>query len=102
MLPDEVAGHSNRTEEDMTTRIAVAALVALATLSACSKKNETADTTTVPGMDTTKGMAMPTTDTVVKTTTTDTIQGKVADSVARADSIKKASTKTKTGTKTKK
>ena len=39
---------------------------------------------------------------VVKTTTMDTIQGKVSDSVAKADSMKKAATKTKTGTKTKK
>jgi hypothetical protein len=58
-----------------TTIVAFAALVALA---ACSRGNvESADTTTVPGVDTTAGMAMPTTDTVVKTTTTDTLQGEV-------------------------
>lgn len=74
--------------------VAVAALVALA---ACGKKdNEKADTTTVPGVDTTAGMAVPTTDTVVKTTTTDTIQGE-----AKRDSVK-AATKTSTKTTTKK
>jgi len=66
----------------------IAALVALTALAACGKKdNETADTTTVPGVDTTAGRAMPTTDTIVKTTTTDTIQGEVP-----RDSVK---TKTK-------
>ena len=70
------------------------ALLALGALAACGKKdNETADTTTVPGVDTTAGMAMPTTDTIVKTTTTDTIQGEVP-----RDSVKD-STKTKTKTK---
>lgn len=49
---------------------------ALAALTACGgADNETADTSTVPGVDTTAGMAVPVTDTVVKTTTTDTIQG---------------------------
>lgn len=53
-------------------------LLAAAALVACGKKDvETVDTTTVPGVDTTAGMAMPTTDTVVKTTTTDTIRGEV-------------------------
>lgn len=69
------------------TRTAIAALVALtalAALAACSKRdNETADTTTVPGVDTTAGMAMPTTDTIVKTTTTDTIQGKKSGTTKR-------------------
>ena len=75
----------------MKTKAAVAALVALCAISACAKKdNTTADTTTIPGVDTTKGMAMPTTDTVVKTTTTDTLQGEVP-----RDSVK-AGTKTKT------
>jgi len=80
----------------MNTKAAVAALVALCAISACSKgDNTTADTTTIPGVDTTKGMAMPTTDTVVKTTTTDTIQGEVP-----RDSVKtKAGTKAKTKTK---
>jgi hypothetical protein len=67
----------------MKTRTMVAAFIALAAVTACSKKdNETADTTTIPGVDTTMGMATPVTDTVVKTTTTDTIQGqaKAADS----------------------
>jgi hypothetical protein len=79
----------------MKTRMAVAALVALTAL-ACGKKNETADTTTVPGVDTTAGKAMPTTDTIVKTTTTDTIQGEVP-----RDSVKKDTTSSKTKTKTK-
>ena len=78
----------------MKTKAAVAALVALCALSACSKKdNETADTTTIPGVDTTAGKAVPVTDTVVKTTTTDTLQGE-----AKRDSVKNA-TKTKTKTK---
>jgi len=83
----------------MKTRTMVAAFIALAAVAACGKKdNETADTTTVPGVDTTKGVSVPVTDTVVKTTTTDTIQGEA--SKAAADSTK-AGTKTKTGTKTK-
>ena len=62
----------------------IAALLAVAVLAACSKGDvETVDTTTVPGVDTTAGMAVPTTDTVVKTTTTDTIQGEV-----KRDSVK--------------
>lgn len=73
----------------------IAALVALTALAACGKKdNETADTTTVPGVDTTAGLAMPTTDTIVKTTTTDTLQGEVP-----RDSVKD-STKAKTKRKT--
>ena len=64
----------------------LAALIALTAAVACSKKdNESVDTTTVPGVDTTAGMAVPTTDTVVKTTTTDTIQGE-----AKRDSVKNA------------
>jgi hypothetical protein len=77
----------------MSTKTAVATFVVLCAIAACGKRNETADTTTIPGVDTTKGVAMPTTDTVVKTTTTDTIQGQVP-----RDSVK---TKTKAGTKTK-
>ena len=74
----------------MRTRTIVA-LLALGALAACGKKdNETADTTTVPGVDTTAGRAMPTTDTIVKTTTTDTIQGSVP-----RDSVRDT-TKTKT------
>lgn len=73
------------------TRTALAAFVATLAIGACSKgDNTTADTSTIPGVDTTKGMAMPTTDTVVKTTTTDTIQGEVP----RA-SVKAGATKTK-------
>ena len=82
----------------MMTKAAVAALVALCAVGACSKgDNTTADTTTIPGVDTTKGMAMPTTDTVVRTTKTDTLQGEVP-----RDSVKAGTkTKTKAGTKTK-
>lgn len=59
-------------------KTAAAAFIALTALAACSKGEvETADTTTIPGVDTTAGMAMPTTDTVVKTTLTDTIRGEV-------------------------
>lgn len=68
----------------MSSKAAVLALVALCAVAACAKKNETADTTTIPGVDTTKGMAMPTTDTVIKTTTTDTIQGEVPRSKVKA------------------
>lgn len=68
----------------------IAFALALFAVAACSKAgNETVDTTTVPGVDTTAGLAVPVTDTVLKTTTTDTIQGEakrdsVKDSVANA------------------
>lgn len=59
---------------------------ALFAVAACSRAdNETADTTTVPGVDTTAGMAVPVTDTVIRTTETDTIQGE-----AKRDSVKDA------------
>ena len=62
----------------------IAAALMLVAAAACSKAdNETVDTMTVPGVDTTAGMAVPTTDTVLKTTTTDTIQGE-----ARRDSVR--------------
>jgi hypothetical protein len=68
----------------------IAALLAVAVLVACGKKdNESVDTTTVPGVDTTAGLAVPTTDTVVKTTTTDTIQGEAK----RGDTTKGTKTK---------
>ena len=64
----------------------IAALIALSAAVACGKKdNESVDTTTVPGVDTTAGLSVPVTDTVVKTTTTDTIQGE-----AKRDSVKNA------------
>lgn len=70
----------------MKKMTAVAAFAALCAVAACSKAgNETADSMTVPGVDTTMGLAVPVTDTVVKTTTTDTLQGE-----ARRDSVKKA------------
>jgi hypothetical protein len=71
------------------------ALMALGALAACGPKdNETVDTTTVPGVDTTAGLAMPTTDTILKKTETDTIQGEVPrDSVKKKDTTK-AKTKT--------
>jgi hypothetical protein len=87
-----------------TSNAAVAALVVLGALVACSKNEKTtADTTTVPGVDTTKGMAMPTTDTVVKTTTTktDTIQGQVPRDSVKAGTKSKTKTGTKAKTKTK-
>jgi hypothetical protein len=76
----------------MTSKKAIAAaFVAMTMIAACGGSNETADTTTVPGVDTTAGLAMPTTDTIVKTTETDTIQGEVP-----RDSVKgkKGATKT--------
>jgi hypothetical protein len=87
-----------------TSNAAVAALVVLGALVACNKNEKTtADTTTVPGVDTTKGMAMPTTDTVVKTTTTktDTIQGQVPRDSVKAGTKSKTKTGTKAKTKTK-
>ena len=73
------------------TKTVVVALVAMAALTACKKGDvEKADTTTIPGVDTTAGMALPTTDTVVKTTLTDTIRGEVP-----RDSAKKKETTTK-------
>ena len=59
-------------------KTAIAAMIALTAVAACSKGDvEKTDTTTIPGVDTTAGMAMPTTDTVVKTTLTDTLHGEV-------------------------
>ena len=87
-----------------TSKAAVAAFVVLGALAACNKNEKTtADTTTVPGVDTTKGMAMPTTDTVVKTTTTktDTIQGQVPRDSVKAGTKSKTKTGTKAKTKTK-
>jgi hypothetical protein len=75
--------------------VAAAALVALCAVTACNKKNTTADTSTMRGMDTVGNTTVPVTDTVVKTTTTDTIQGQ-----AKTDSMKNPSTRTKTKTKT--
>ena len=65
----------------------IAAFAALFAVAACAKdSNETADTTTIPGVDTTAGKAVPVTDTVIKTTETDTIQGE-----AKRDSVKSRS-----------
>lgn len=66
-------------------KIAVVAFALFAVAACSGADNETADTTTVPGVDTTAGMAVPVMDTVVKTTTTDTIQGQ-----AKRDSVKDA------------
>lgn len=62
---------------------------ALFAVAACggADSDETVDTTTVPGVDTTAGMAVPVTDTLIKTTETDTIQGE-----AKRDSVKKDTT----------
>jgi hypothetical protein len=75
----------------MRIKTAAAAFIAMTALAACSKGDvESADTSTVPGIDTTAGMALPTTDTVVKTTLTDTLHGEVSrDSAAKAKSTKK-------------
>ncbi|HVX39466.1 MAG TPA: hypothetical protein VHB25_07820 [Gemmatimonadaceae bacterium] len=83
-----------------TVMLAAAALLGVA---ACSNsQKQTADTTTVPATDTVSGHAVPTTDTVVKTTTTDTLKAQVnEDSVnakldstkARKDSAKAAKSK---------
>ena len=75
-------------------KIAVLAF-ALCAVAACNRadNNETADTSTVPDVDTTAGKAVPVTDTVIKTTETDTIQGE-----AKRDSVKNADT-TKSRTK---
>lgn len=71
-------------------KMSVVAFAALFAVAACSKadNNETADTTTVQGVDTTAGLAVPVTDTVIKTTETDTIQGE-----AKRDSVKDAQKK---------
>jgi hypothetical protein len=59
-------------------KLAIAAFAAVFAAAACAgNDNTTEDTTTIPGVDTTAGLAVPTTDTVVKTTETDTIQGEV-------------------------
>jgi len=85
--------------------IGVLAIGALVAGAACSKNNEktTADTMTKRGVDTVSGgNVLPTTDTIVKktTTTTDTLHGSAtdsakarADSIARRDSIRKAKKK---------
>jgi hypothetical protein len=69
---------------------AIAFVVTMA-VTACSKGDvESADTTTIPGIDTTAGMALPTTDTVVKTTTTDTLRGEVPRDSVKKDTTKKS------------
>jgi hypothetical protein len=76
----------------MRIKTAAAAFIAMTALAACSKGDvESADTTTVPGIDTTAGLALPTTDTVVKTTLTDTLHGEVSRDSAKAkkDTTKK-------------
>jgi hypothetical protein len=56
-------------------RTTAAALVALAALSACGRNDmESADTTTVPAIDSAPGTALPATDTVVRSSTTDSLQ----------------------------
>jgi hypothetical protein len=73
------------------TKTIVVALAAMTALAACNKGDvESKDTTTIPGVDTTAGLALPTTDTVVKTTLSDTIRGEVP-----RDSAKKKDTTTR-------
>lgn len=69
-------------------KFTVAAVAALVAVAACSKgDNTTADTTTIPGVDTTAGKAVPVTDTVIKTTETDTVQGEASrDSASKTKS----------------
>jgi hypothetical protein len=75
----------------MRIKTAAAAFIAMTALAACTRGDvESADTTTVPGIDTTAGMALPTTDTVVKTTITDTLQGEVSRDSAKAKTTKKS------------
>ena len=72
----------------MSKHLITATLAAcLLTVGACGKgadsddtTNTTADTSTIRGVDSVGGAAVPTTDTVIKTTTTDTLQGKASDS----------------------
>lgn len=73
-----------------TIRTLATAFIALSAMTACGKGEvESADTTTIPGVDTTAGTAMPTTDTVVKTTLTDTIRGDVPRDSVKRDTTKK-------------
>ena len=68
--------------------VAVAAMVSLAACGGGDEAGDTeiveADTTAIQGMDTVSiPTAVPTTDSVVTTTTVDTIQGSVQDTVIR-------------------
>jgi hypothetical protein len=70
--------------EDIEVRSSIIALTAAAVLgvAACNKNEKTtADTSTMRAADTANGEVRPTTDTVVKTTTTtmDTIKGQPGD-----------------------
>ncbi len=75
--------------------IPMLALAGLVVVGACNKGSDektTADTMTTTGTDTVNvPTAVPTTDTVVKqtTTTTDTIKGSAKDSVKKDDAKKK-------------
>jgi hypothetical protein len=77
------------------TMSALLATVALIGVAACQGKNEqqAVDTSTTRAADTVAGRAVPTTDTIVKTTTTttDTIQGKVNEDSVKAAKAKKDS-----------
>jgi hypothetical protein len=77
----------------MKAKILVAGLVLLGAM-ACAKAddNETVDTSTIRGTDTVSGKAVPVTDTVVKTTETDTIHGSAHDTTKR-DTTKAGTTK---------
>jgi stress response protein YsnF len=88
----------------MTSRTMALCAAALVAVAACGKKDNeqtTADTMLTKGTDTAKAtvqVPVPTTDTVVKTTTTktDTIKGKAADSTKdKMAKTKMAPTKTK-------
>lgn len=69
-----------------------AGLVLLGTLACAKADNESVDTSTIGGTDTVAGMAVPVTDTVIKTTETDTIHGAAHDSTKR-DTTKSGTTR---------
>jgi hypothetical protein len=70
---------------------AVACVVALSA-TACERpaddENVSADTTTVMGRDTVDGQSVPVTDTVIETTTTDTVQAKADEDSLKRDTIR--------------
>ena len=58
----------------MRKTIFVASIAAAAALAACDADVEVNDTATVPGIDTSAGLAVPTTDTLLTTTPLDTMR----------------------------
>lgn len=75
------------------TKCVVGALVGLCMLSACAKKTETADTATIPGIDTTKSVvSIPITDSVpgAIASKNDSARAKAAHDSAKAGHTTKA------------